>query len=50
MQKKSPDSALRALLKQHDGTLLRTGENQRTELYQLIRKYFPMAQVSMDEM
>lgn len=50
MQKKTPESALRALLKQHDGTLLRTGEHERNELYQLITQYFPAAQVSMDEM
>lgn len=49
MQKKSPESALRLMLKQHNGILLRTGEQERNELYQLIRKYFPMAQVSMDE-
>jgi len=50
MQKKAPGSLLRPLLKQQDGTLLRTGEQERNELYQLIRQYFPTAQVSMDEM
>lgn len=50
MQKKDPDSALRPLLKQHDGTLMRTWENQRRELYALIMHYFPDAKVSMDEM
>lgn len=50
MQKKVPDSSLRPLLKQQDGALLRTGEQERNELYQLIRTYFPTAQVSMDEM
>jgi spore photoproduct lyase len=50
MQKKSPESALRPLLHSWTGSLCRTGEHERNELYQLIRKYFPMAQVSMDEL
>lgn len=50
MQKKSPESTLRPLLQQWTGSLLRTGEQERSELYTLILKYFPEAKVSMDEM
>lgn len=50
MQKKHHDSALRPLLSTQDWVLVRTGEQQRRELYALIMNYFPSAQVSMDAM
>ncbi len=50
MQKKQPHSALWPLIKTSDAPLVRTWEQERKELYELIRTYFPAAQVSMDEM